>query len=186
MVPVVVPSPSLYMFSKCSWCYNPWVVHTAFRSSWSPNLLSVPMIFQLYMTTKSLRCQLMSWFEGFLNPDGVHMVSQSLWCPHGVPCPLMSSSFWFPCSVSSLLLPLYFSGCGGDFTGKSGSIISPNYPRSFPSFSDCVWRVKAPISRYISLRFQEFTGINGTNSKCLFDSIEIREGHSNEAPLIGM
>ena len=35
------------------------------------------------------------------------MVSQSLWCPHGVPCPL-SSSFWFPCSVSSLLLPLYF------------------------------------------------------------------------------
>lgn len=75
--------------------------------------------------------------------------------------------------------------CGGDFTGKSGSIISPNYPRSFPSFSDCVWRVKAPIGRYISLRFQEFTGINGTNSKCLVDSIEIREGHSNEAPLIG-
>ncbi|XP_022788183.1 cubilin-like isoform X2 [Stylophora pistillata] len=75
--------------------------------------------------------------------------------------------------------------CGGDFSGKNGSIISPNYPSSFPAFSDCVWRIKAPVGRYISLRFQEFTGINGINSECLVDSIELKEGHSSEAPLIG-
>ena len=79
-----------------------------------------------------------------------------------------------------------FSGCGGDFTGENGLIKSPNYPMSFPVFSDCVWRVKAPVGRYISLRFQEFTGINGTNSECSVDSIELREGYSSRAQLIGI
>lgn len=79
----------------------------------------------------------------------------------------------------------FFSGCGGDLTGESGNITSPNYPMPFPVFSDCVWRIKVPADRYISLRFLEFTGINGANSECSLDSIEVRDGYSRIAPLIG-
>lgn len=56
---------------------------------------------------------------------------------------------------------------------------------SFPVFSDCIWRIKVPTDRYISLRFLEFTGINGANSECSLDSIEVRDGYSITAPLIG-
>lgn len=79
----------------------------------------------------------------------------------------------------------FFSGCGGDLKEQSGNITSPNYPMSFPAFSDCVWRIKVPTDRYISLRFLVFTGINGANSECSLDSIEVRDGYSSEAPLIG-
>ena len=68
---------------------------------------------------------------------------------------------------------------------ENGFIVSPNYPMSFPAFSDCVWRIKAPADHYISFRFLEFTGINGTNSDCSADSIEVREGYSSKAELIG-
>ncbi|KAJ7328673.1 hypothetical protein OS493_023948 [Desmophyllum pertusum] len=74
--------------------------------------------------------------------------------------------------------------CGGDFMEENGIIVSPNYPMSFPAFSDCVWRIKAPTDHYISFRFLEFTGINGTNSDCSADSIEVREGYSGKAELI--
>ena len=80
---------------------------------------------------------------------------------------------------------LYFSGCGGDISGKSGFITSPNYPESFPAFSDCVWRITAPADRYMSFRFVEFTGINGTNSECSADSVEVREGYSRKAQIKG-
>ena len=80
---------------------------------------------------------------------------------------------------------LFSSGCGGDLTGESGNISSPNYPMSFPVFSDCVWRIKVPADRYISLRFLVFTGINGANSECTLDSIEVRDGYSRKDPLIG-
>jgi len=56
---------------------------------------------------------------------------------------------------------------------------------SFPAFSHCVWRIKVPTDRYISLRFLVFTGINGANSECTLDSIEVRDGYSRKDPLIG-
>ena len=76
-------------------------------------------------------------------------------------------------------------GCGGDFAGKNGIITSPNYPETFPAFSDCVWRIRAPADRYISFRFVEFTGINGTNPECSVDSVEVRAGYSRKARIIG-
>ncbi|XP_074610173.1 cubilin-like [Acropora palmata] len=76
-------------------------------------------------------------------------------------------------------------GCGGDITGDKGVILSPNFPESFPAFSDCVWRILAPADRYISFRFEEFTGINGTNSECSVDSVEVREGFTREGKLQG-
>lgn len=86
-----------------------------------------------------------------------------------------------------ILFELLFalSGCGGDIAAESGVITSPNYPLSFPAFSDCVWRLRAPADRYISLRFVEFTGINGTNSECSVDSVEVRDGYSRKARILG-
>ena len=75
--------------------------------------------------------------------------------------------------------------CGGDIEGQSGEFVSPNHPTSFPAFSDCTWRIQVPHDQYISLRFVEFEGINGSNNECTADSIEIREGYTMEAPLIG-
>lgn len=85
----------------------------------------------------------------------------------------------------SLFLWFSFIGCGGDITGDKGVILSPNFPESFPAFSDCVWRIRAPADRYISFRFEEFTGINGTNSECSVDSVEVREGFTREGQLQG-
>ena len=80
---------------------------------------------------------------------------------------------------------LSFAGCGGDIAGDNGVILSPNFPESFPAFSDCVWRIRAPADRYISFRFEEFSGINGTNSECSVDSVEVREGFAREGHLLG-
>ena len=170
MVSICCPNVSVHMVSKCSW---PSIRHVFIRRS-DPHDIPIHRV-SLWISSpsdiSSLRCQL---------------VSQTWWCPYGIRILLMSLSFWSSYDISLHPVSLYFSGCGGDFSGKNGSIISPNYPSSFPAFSDCVWRIKAPVGRYISLRFQEFTGINGINSECLVDSIELKEGHSSEAPLIGM
>lgn len=78
-----------------------------------------------------------------------------------------------------------FSDCGGDISGLSGIITSPNYPESFPAFTDCIWRIKVPADRYISFRFEEFKAIDGTNPECSADSVEVREGYSKKAQVIG-
>lgn len=78
-----------------------------------------------------------------------------------------------------------FSDCGGDISGLSGIITSPNYPESFPAFTDCIWRIKVPADRYISFRFEEFKAIDGTNPECSADSVEVRKGYSKKAQVIG-
>lgn len=52
-------------------------------------------------------------------------------------------------------------------------------------FTDCIWRIKVPADRYISFRFEEFKAIDGTNPECSADSVEVREGYSKKAQVIG-
>lgn len=77
------------------------------------------------------------------------------------------------------------AGCGGDFSSLRGLFLSPNYPNSIPAFSHCIWRITAPNNHYISLRFTEFIGLNGTNANCPFDRVQILDGFTNEAQLLG-
>ena len=63
--------------------------------------------------------------------------------------------------------------------------MSPNYPNSFPAFSHCIWRVSAPGNYYISLRFTEFLGLNGTNPSCPLDYVQVLDGFTNKSPQLG-
>lgn len=38
-----------------------------------------------------------------------------------------------------------FSDCGGELTGTSGVLSSPNYPRDYSSYADCLWVIKVKI-----------------------------------------
>ena len=52
--------------------------------------------------------------------------------------------------VSSVL------GCGGNFTGSSGVITSPNYPSNYPPDVNCTYRIFVTEGRHIRLNFTSF------------------------------
>ena len=35
-----------------------------------------------------------------------------------------------------------FADCGGELTSMSGVLSSPNYPRDYSSYADCLWVIK--------------------------------------------
>lgn len=54
---------------------------------------------------------------------------------------------WF-CSVTA--------ACGGNLTGPSGVILSPNYPQPYPPGKECDWRVKVNPDFVIALIFRRY------------------------------
>ncbi|XP_033097890.1 uncharacterized protein LOC117101883 [Anneissia japonica] len=47
-------------------------------------------------------------------------------------------------------------GCRQQLTNQSGIIQSPNFPGSYGNWEDCIWYIKAPEGRTITLTFLEF------------------------------
>ena len=39
--------------------------------------------------------------------------------------------------------------CGGDLTGSSGIIQSPNYPSNYPDYADCEWTITVDSSNIV-------------------------------------
>ena len=73
---------------------------------------------------------------------------------------------------------------GEDTSSTSGIVTSPNHPRDYPSLSDCMWKLIAPKSFFISLRF--LADVNIENGKdCRFDYLDIFLLDSHEQPLVG-
>lgn len=46
-------------------------------------------------------------------------------------------------------------GCGGEMTSSRGSIISPNYPQSYPLNADCEWKIRTSAGSVISISIVE-------------------------------
>lgn len=94
-----------------------------------------------------------------------------------------------------VFLALYFSGhkvrsqpdppCGGRLNSKdAGYITSPGYPQDYPSHQNCEWVVYAPEpNQKIVLNFNPHFEIE--KHDCKYDFIEIRDGDSESADLLG-
>ena len=70
--------------------------------------------------------------------------------------------------------------CGGTFTGPKGFLTSPSYPYRYPADTDCLYIISQPNDTLVNLT------INIIDiSKCGPQYLELRDGRSEEAPLIG-
>eukprot|EP00794_Sanderia_malayensis_P003246 gene3246-3727_t len=76
----------------------------------------------------------------------------------------------------------FLPGCGGRLLSSSGNITSPNYPSNYPSRVECTWVLTVPTGM-ISIIFSQF--LIEDHSMCNYDFVEIRDGDSNLAPLVG-
>ncbi|XP_063979523.1 protein tolkin [Diachasmimorpha longicaudata] len=79
----------------------------------------------------------------------------------------------------------YEAVCGGDVELDGiGHLESPNYPEEYQSSKECVWRLTVPDEYQVALKFQSFEIENHDN--CVYDYVEVRDGHNFDSPLIGL
>ena len=82
--------------------------------------------------------------------------------------------------------------CGGDFTASNGFLTSPAYPDAYPNNKDCIYTISPPNSTFLNLQIemfdmQYFDEDRPCDSNYLFsDYLEIRDGGTENSPLIGM
>ena len=80
-------------------------------------------------------------------------------------------------------IPLFYSGsCGGNYSGETGYISSPSYPKKYPANADCIYTISQPTGSIIQLNFLVLDlGVGFINDSC-YDYIEIRDGPSKVSP----
>lgn len=74
--------------------------------------------------------------------------------------------------------------CGGDLNVDSGHLESPNFPDDYQPNKECTWKITVPSDYQVALKFQSFEIENHDN--CVYDFLEIRDGHEPTSPLIGV
>ncbi|KAK0168286.1 hypothetical protein PV327_002110 [Microctonus hyperodae] len=79
----------------------------------------------------------------------------------------------------------YEAVCGGDVELDGiGHLESPNYPEEYQSSKECIWRLTVPQDYQVALKFQSFEIEN--DDSCVYDYVEVRDGHNLDSPLIGL
>ncbi|KAL5010260.1 hypothetical protein ScPMuIL_012565 [Solemya velum] len=73
--------------------------------------------------------------------------------------------------------------CGGRFTADSGEIKSPNFPNPYHHDANCIWLIEVSAGEVVKLTFKAMDLEQHVN--CEFDFVEVRDGLSEESPLIG-
>ncbi|EPY76557.1 tolloid-like protein [Camelus ferus] len=73
--------------------------------------------------------------------------------------------------------------CGGEIRKNEGQIQSPNYPDDYRPMKECVWKITVTEGCYVGLTFQAFEIERHDN--CAYDYLEVRDGTSENSPLIG-
>uniref|UniRef100_A0A287ALI0 CUB and Sushi multiple domains 3 n=1 Tax=Sus scrofa TaxID=9823 RepID=A0A287ALI0_PIG len=81
--------------------------------------------------------------------------------------------FWQPSP------PVCIAPCGGNLTGSSGFILSPNFPHPYPHSRDCDWTITVNADYVISLAFISFS------IEPNYDFLYIYDGPDSNSPLIG-
>ena len=64
--------------------------------------------------------------------------------------------------------------------GTTGEISSPNYPDAYSGTIECIWQIKVPLGFKVKLTFTAFD-----SHVCTADNLELRDGSSSSAPLMG-
>ena len=83
-----------------------------------------------------------------------------------------------------------FTECGGIYSNSSGILTSPSYPNPYPYMADCVYLISQPNGTYVNISFlnmdidcQKFGNISEDFKS---DYIEMRDGNSEDSPLMGI
>lgn len=66
---------------------------------------------------------------------------------------------------------------------EEGTLQSPNYPEDYRPNKECVWKITVPESYQVALKFQSFEIEN--HDSCVYDYLEVRDGHTANGPIIG-
>ncbi|KAM7406247.1 hypothetical protein PAMP_000635 [Pampus punctatissimus] len=74
--------------------------------------------------------------------------------------------------------PTCIATCGGNVSGPSGVILSPNYPQPYPAGKECDWRIRVNPDFVIALIFKSF------NMEPSYDFLHIYEGEDSNGPLL--
>ncbi|XP_072917600.1 bone morphogenetic protein 1-like [Hemitrygon akajei] len=90
-----------------------------------------------------------------------------------------SSSTWVGKGFSAV----YEAICGGDISKDLGQIQSPNYPDDYRPSKVCIWRIRVSDTFHVGLAFQSFE--IERHDSCAYDYLEIRDGSTEDSPLIG-
>ncbi|MEQ2248686.1 CUB and sushi domain-containing protein 2 [Ilyodon furcidens] len=75
--------------------------------------------------------------------------------------------------------PTCTAPCGGNLTGPSGLILSPDYPEPYPHGRECDWRVTVTQDYVILLSFNHFS------LEPSYDFLHIYDGPDSLSPLLG-
>ena len=65
-----------------------------------------------------------------------------------------------------------------------GRLESPNYPLEYLPSKECIWKITVPKDFQVALKFQSFEVEN--HDSCVYDYVEVRDGDTANAPLIGV
>jgi len=65
------------------------------------------------------------------------------------------------------------TGCGGEFTGATGSLTSPNYPLSYGHNAECFWNVTVAAGSRVRLKVVDLN--LETSSSCTYDYLEVSD-----------
>ncbi|KAJ8318436.1 hypothetical protein KUTeg_003527 [Tegillarca granosa] len=77
----------------------------------------------------------------------------------------------------------YEAICGGEINKENGQLTSPNYPDDYKPNKECIWKITVEERFSVALKFQSFEIENHDN--CVYDYLEVRDGHEDNSPLIG-
>ncbi|RZF39688.1 hypothetical protein LSTR_LSTR013176 [Laodelphax striatellus] len=84
-----------------------------------------------------------------------------------------------------VILIRFFVACGGTYLSAYGVIKSPHHPHPYPGNRQCSWIIQTRNGQQIRLRVHHFQLDRNPHPQCLRDYLEIRNGGSEQSPLIG-
>ncbi|XP_044235177.1 tolloid-like protein 1 isoform X4 [Ursus arctos] len=165
----------------------PSYTHCIWRVSVTPGEKIV-----LNFTTMDLYKSSLCWYDYIEVRDGYWRKSPLLgrFCGDKLPEILTStdSRMWIEFRSSSNWVgkgfaAVYEAICGGEIRKNEGQIQSPNYPDDYRPMKECVWKITVSEDYYVGLTFQAFEIERHDN--CAYDYLEVRDGTSENSPLIG-
>ncbi|XP_050535178.1 cubilin [Daktulosphaira vitifoliae] len=80
----------------------------------------------------------------------------------------------------------YETICGGIFTEKTGILESPFYPNPYPNDKVCTYIISQPVGKAIRLTILSMDIEDVTYPNCTYDSLEIRDGDTENSNRIAM
>ena len=73
-----------------------------------------------------------------------------------------------------------FTECGEKYSNTSGILLSPSHPNQYPYNAECIYLISQPKDTYVAILFLSMDVVCGS------DYIELRDGLSEDSPLMGI